>query len=33
LQADLEYRSSWSIWKDIAILLRTAPVLLHRNAY
>ncbi|WP_299647014.1 exopolysaccharide biosynthesis polyprenyl glycosylphosphotransferase [Sphingomonas bacterium] len=33
LQADLEYRSSWSIWKDIVILLRTAPVLLHRNAY
>ena len=33
LQADLEYRSNWSIWKDIVILLRTAPVLLHRNAY
>ncbi|HEU0045287.1 exopolysaccharide biosynthesis polyprenyl glycosylphosphotransferase [Sphingomonas sp.] len=33
LEADLEYRSDWSIWKDILILLRTAPVLLHRNAY
>lgn len=33
LQADLEYQDNWSIWRDIAILLRTVPVLLHRNAY
>lgn len=33
LHADLEYRSSWSIWKDIAILLRTAPALFGRNAF
>ena len=33
LQSDLEYRSSWSIWKDVVILIRTAPVLLHRNAF
>ena len=33
LHADLEYRNNWSIWRDIAILLRTAPVLFHRNAF
>jgi exopolysaccharide biosynthesis polyprenyl glycosylphosphotransferase len=33
LQADLEYRNDWSLWKDCAILLRTIPVLLHRNAF
>jgi polysaccharide biosynthesis protein PslA len=33
LHADLEYRSGWTIWRDIAILLRTAPVLFHRNAF
>ena len=33
LQADLEYRNNWSIWRDIAIVARTAPVLFHRNAF
>lgn len=33
LHADLEYRSNWTIWRDVVILLRTAPVLFHRNAF
>lgn len=33
LHADLEYRNNWSIWRDIVILLRTLPVVLHRNAF
>ena len=33
LQADLEYISGWSIWRDIAILLATVRVITHRNAY
>lgn len=33
LHADLEYRSSWSIWKDLLILARTAPALFSRNAF
>ena len=33
LHADLEYRNAWTIWKDLAILMRTAPVLFHRNAF
>jgi lipopolysaccharide/colanic/teichoic acid biosynthesis glycosyltransferase len=33
LQADLEYLSGWSLWRDLAILLRTAKVVVHANAY
>ena len=31
--ADLEYINSWSIWLDLKILLKTIPVVLHRNAF
>jgi exopolysaccharide biosynthesis polyprenyl glycosylphosphotransferase len=31
--ADLEYINSWSIWLDIKILLQTARVVFHRNAF
>lgn len=33
LQADLEYLSGWSIWRDISIVVATFRVLVHRNAY
>lgn len=33
LQADLEYLSNWSIWKDLAIIFKTSKVLIHSNAY
>jgi lipopolysaccharide/colanic/teichoic acid biosynthesis glycosyltransferase len=33
LRADLEYLESWSIWRDLKIILLTFRVLLHRNAY
>jgi lipopolysaccharide/colanic/teichoic acid biosynthesis glycosyltransferase len=33
LQADLEYVSGWTIWRDLAILLATLRVVVHRNAY
>ncbi|MGB3723601.1 MAG: sugar transferase [Pacificimonas sp.] len=33
LQADLEYISGWSLWRDIAILFRTINVVTHKNAY
>lgn len=33
LQADLEYVSGWSVWRDIAILLSTFRVIVHSNAY
>lgn len=33
LQSDLEYLSQWSVWLDISILLRTALVVFHKNAY
>lgn len=33
LQADLEYLSEWSIWKDIKIIFLTFKVLVHKNAY
>ncbi|MGB7406507.1 MAG: exopolysaccharide biosynthesis polyprenyl glycosylphosphotransferase [Pacificimonas sp.] len=33
LQADLEYVSGWSIWRDIAILVRTIRVVTHPNAF
>lgn len=33
LQADLEYVTNWSIWRDIGIVAATAKVMIHRNAY
>jgi polysaccharide biosynthesis protein PslA len=33
VRADLEYVSNWSIAQDMLILLRTARVLVHKNAY
>jgi lipopolysaccharide/colanic/teichoic acid biosynthesis glycosyltransferase len=33
LQADLEYLAGWSLWRDIGIILRTARVLVHPNAF
>jgi lipopolysaccharide/colanic/teichoic acid biosynthesis glycosyltransferase len=33
LQADLEYLDTWSIWRDLKIILLTVRVLLHRNAF
>lgn len=33
LQADLEYLADWSLKKDLAIIFRTARVLLHPNAF
>jgi lipopolysaccharide/colanic/teichoic acid biosynthesis glycosyltransferase len=33
LQADLEYMVDWSIFRDLMIILRTFPVIVHPNAY
>lgn len=33
LYADLEYLRDWSIWRDMMILLQTARVVVHRNAF
>ena len=33
LQSDLEYMRSWTIWLDMAIMVRTFNVLFHKNAY
>jgi polysaccharide biosynthesis protein PslA len=33
LNADLEYLNGWTIWRDVSILINTAKVLVHRNAY
>ncbi len=33
LQADLEYLSGWTIWRDISIILATFKVLVHKNAF
>jgi lipopolysaccharide/colanic/teichoic acid biosynthesis glycosyltransferase len=33
VQSDLEYLADWSIWKDLAIILRTIRVLAHPNAF
>jgi lipopolysaccharide/colanic/teichoic acid biosynthesis glycosyltransferase len=33
LQADLEYMSGWSLWRDVSIVLSTAKVLVHPDAY
>jgi lipopolysaccharide/colanic/teichoic acid biosynthesis glycosyltransferase len=31
--ADMEYISSWSLWLDLKILLRTIGVVVHKNAF
>ncbi|WP_242130229.1 exopolysaccharide biosynthesis polyprenyl glycosylphosphotransferase [Sphingobium sp. Sx8-8] len=33
LLSDLEYLNKWSLWMDLAILLRTMGVMIHRNAF
>ncbi len=33
LQSDLEYQANWSLLNDTLILLATARVLVHRNAF
>ncbi|MEO6091466.1 MAG: exopolysaccharide biosynthesis polyprenyl glycosylphosphotransferase [Novosphingobium sp.] len=33
LQSDLEYLRTWTIWRDLMILIRTLNVILHKNAY
>lgn len=33
LQADLEYLSGWTIWRDVEIILRTFRVMVHKNAF
>jgi lipopolysaccharide/colanic/teichoic acid biosynthesis glycosyltransferase len=33
LEADLEYLNGWTLWRDIAILVGTVQVLVHKNAY
>ncbi len=33
VQSDLEYLANWSLWKDLAIILRTVGVLVHPNAF
>jgi polysaccharide biosynthesis protein PslA len=33
VQADLEYLSEWTIWRDIGIVIRTLTVLVHQNAF
>lgn len=33
LASDLEYLARWSLWGDILILMRTALVVFHRNAF
>jgi len=33
LHADLEYLDTWSIWRDLAIIVQTLRVLIHRNAF
>ena len=33
VRADHEYQHGWSLLRDVSILVRTAQVLIHRNAY
>jgi polysaccharide biosynthesis protein PslA len=33
LHADLEYMAGWTIWRDLAIIVATFRVLMHRNAF
>lgn len=33
LQADLEYLDTWSIWRDVKIIVLTFQVMIHKNAF
>jgi polysaccharide biosynthesis protein PslA len=33
IASDLEYITTWSLWLDIKILVKTLTVLVHENAY
>jgi lipopolysaccharide/colanic/teichoic acid biosynthesis glycosyltransferase len=33
LQADLEYLSGWTLWRDLSIIIATMRVVVHRNAF
>ncbi|MCL9998154.1 MAG: sugar transferase, partial [Erythrobacter sp.] len=33
LQSDLEYIAGWSLMRDMGIVVRTAMVLTHKNAF
>jgi lipopolysaccharide/colanic/teichoic acid biosynthesis glycosyltransferase len=33
LQADLEYLDTWSIWRDVKIIVMTFQVMIHKNAF
>jgi polysaccharide biosynthesis protein PslA len=33
LKADLEYLDGWSLWRDLAIVMRTVRVVIHDQAY
>ena len=33
VRCDLEYLGNWSLWADVMIMLKTARVLIHKNAY
>jgi exopolysaccharide biosynthesis polyprenyl glycosylphosphotransferase len=33
LHSDLEYVNNWSLWRDLKIILVTARVLIHKNAF
>jgi exopolysaccharide biosynthesis polyprenyl glycosylphosphotransferase len=33
LSSDLEYLASWSLWRDLMILVQTVKVLFHKNAF
>ena len=33
LRADMEYVQGWNLWRDIVILVNTARVLIHKNAF
>lgn len=33
LNADLEYLTGWTLWRDLYIITLTARVIMHRNAY
>jgi lipopolysaccharide/colanic/teichoic acid biosynthesis glycosyltransferase len=33
VQADLAYLESWSIWRDLMLVLQTFRVITHRNAF
>lgn len=33
LQADLEYLDTWSVWRDVKIIVMTFQVMVHKNAF